>query len=73
MIFPVTLGQGKRLFGDGTPAGALKLVEHKVTPKGTIIATYEPNGAIPATGHFPEQSTSQREQERQQRMKTGSW
>ncbi|HEX4693292.1 dihydrofolate reductase family protein [Sphingomonas sp.] len=73
MTFPVTLGSGKRLFGDGTPAGALTMVEHKVTPKGTVIATYQPGGAIPASGSFPEQSDSAREQERQRRMQTGSW
>ena len=31
MTFPVTLGRGKRLFGDGTPAALLKMVDHKVT------------------------------------------
>lgn len=73
LTFPVTLGRGKRLFGDGTPAGALTLVEHKVTAKGTVIATYEPNGAIPAQGRFPDPGTSPREAERQQRMRDGSW
>lgn len=73
MTFPLTLGGGKRLFGDGTPATTLRMVDHKVTPKGTVIATYEPGGAIPASGSFPEPSTSAREQQRQQRMKDGSW
>ncbi len=73
MIFPVTIGKGKRLFGDGTPAGALKMVDHKVTAKGTVVATYEPGGGIPTHGAFPEPSTSDREAERQRRMKAGSW
>lgn len=73
MIFPVTIGKGKRLFGEGTPAGALKLVEHQITAKGTMIATYEPAGAIPADGEFPQPSTSAREAERQRRMQEGSW
>jgi dihydrofolate reductase len=73
MVFPVTLGKGKRLFGDGTPASALRMTDHKVRAKGTVIATYEPDGSIPADGSFPEPSTSAREQERQQRMKVGSW
>jgi len=73
MIFPVTLGKGKRLFGDGTPAQALRMTDHKVTDKGTVIATYEPAGAIPADGSFPEPSNSQREQERQARMRNGNW
>jgi dihydrofolate reductase len=73
MTFPVTLGKGKRLFGEGTPAGALRMVDHEVTSKGTVIATYEPDGAIPASGQFPEASTSAREAERQRKMKDGSW
>lgn len=73
MIFPVTLGKGKRLFGEGTMPGALRMTDHKVTAKGTVIATYEPGGAIPAEGSFPEPSTSAREAERQRRMQEGTW
>jgi dihydrofolate reductase len=73
MISPVTLGNGKRLFGDGTPSGVLRMVEHRVTAKGTVIATYEPAGAIPASGDFPVPATSEREHERQRRMADGSW
>ena len=43
----VTLGKGKRLFGDGTPTAMLKMVDHKVTAKGTVIATYERGGTLP--------------------------
>ena len=46
MTFPVTLGSGKRLFGDGTPARAMRMVEHQVTSGGNIIAAYEPAGDI---------------------------
>lgn len=73
MTVPVTLGGGKRLFGDGTPASTLRLIDHKVTAKGTVIATYEPGGTIPADGDFPEPSASVREQVRQHRMQDGSW
>ena len=74
MTFPVTLGAGKRLFGDGTLAGLLTLVEHKVTAKGTVIATYEPGGTLPpCPAEAPEPSTSAREAERQRRMKEGTW
>jgi dihydrofolate reductase len=74
MTFPVTLGKGKRLFCDGTPATMLKMVDHKVTAKGTVIATYEPGGALPAFPPFgPQPSTSAREAERQRRMAEGSW
>ena len=74
ITFPVTLGKGKRLFGDGTPAKMLKMVDHKVTAKGTVIATYEPGGALPDFPQFgPQPSTSAREAERQRRMAEGSW
>jgi len=74
MTFPVTLGKGKRLFGDGTPTTKLKMVDHKVTAKGTVIATYEPGGTLPAFPPFgPQPSTSSREAERQRRMTEGSW
>jgi dihydrofolate reductase len=72
MTFPVVLGGGKRLFGDGTPAKALKLTDHKVTGSGAVIATYVPGGAVEAGWAGP-QSTSKREVERQRRMAEGSW
>jgi dihydrofolate reductase len=74
MIFPVTLGKGKRLFGDGTPATMLRMVDHKVSAKGTVIATYVPGGTLPAFPSIgPQPSTSSREAERQRRMAEGSW
>jgi len=74
MTFPVTLGKGKRLFGDGAPTMRLTMVDHKVTAKGTVIATYEPGGTLPAFPPFgPQPSTSSREAERQRRMAEGSW
>ncbi|MDQ2735218.1 MAG: dihydrofolate reductase family protein, partial [Pseudomonadota bacterium] len=47
LTFPVVLGKGKRLFGTGTPAGAFRLVDHKVSPNGVVIASYEPAGVVP--------------------------
>jgi dihydrofolate reductase len=72
MTFPVVLGDGKRLFGEGTPAEALRLVEHKVTRSGAVIATYEPAGKV-EHGWAGPQSTSEREQARQRAMAEGSW
>ena len=46
MIFPVTLGTGKRLFQHGTIPAAFKLTEGQVTPNGIIIANYERNGDV---------------------------
>ena len=41
MIFPVTLGGGKRLFADGTIPAAFKVTESNVTSNGVIIVNYE--------------------------------
>jgi dihydrofolate reductase len=40
MMDPLVVGGGKRLFGDGNPIRALRLVESQVTGTGAIIATY---------------------------------
>ena len=46
-IFPVTVGgKGKRLFEEGIPADAFKLVESKISTTGVVIATYEPAGPL---------------------------
>ena len=72
MIFPVVLGGGKRLLGEGTPAESLRLVEHKLTRSGAVIATYEPAGEV-EHGWAGPQSASQRETARQAAMADGSW
>jgi dihydrofolate reductase len=46
-IFPLTLGGGKRLFGEGTIPAAFKVMESTVTSKGVIIVNYERAGAVP--------------------------
>lgn len=74
MIYPVTLGNGKRLFGDGTPPCALKIIDHKVTSVGTIIATYEPDGPLPTEAPAsPQPIDSKRERERQRKIEDGTW
>ncbi len=50
-IFPVTIGTGKRLFGNGTIPASFKLLESKVSTKGVIVATYIRDGQI-KTGSF---------------------
>lgn len=51
MIFPVLLGRGKRLFGDGTVTQALKLTEQRTFPNGVTLASYVPAGEL-KTGSF---------------------
>jgi dihydrofolate reductase len=50
-IFPLTLGNGKRLFSNGTIPANFKLLESKVTPQGVIVASYGRDGE-PTTGSF---------------------
>jgi dihydrofolate reductase len=50
-IFPVTIGHGKRLFGDGTMPAGFKLRESKSSTTGVIVATYGRDGEI-KTGSF---------------------
>jgi dihydrofolate reductase len=44
--FPVTLGSGKRLFGDGTLAVAFTVSDSLVTPDGVIFANYKRAGEV---------------------------
>lgn len=41
MIYPITLGSGKRLFADGTIPLAFKVTASTVTAKGVIVVNYE--------------------------------
>jgi dihydrofolate reductase len=45
-IFPVTLGQGKRLFSEGTIPAAFQLTESQTAPSGVIIAFYKRDGDV---------------------------
>lgn len=45
-IFPVTLGTGKRLFGEGTIPAAFTLTESFVAPNGVIFANYKRAGEV---------------------------
>ena len=49
MVYPITLGGGKRLFADGTIPAAFKVTESIVGSNGVIVVNYERAGAI-ATG-----------------------
>ena len=51
LIFPVVLGNGKRLFGDGAIPSALRLVDTKTTGRGVTVLTYRPAGK-PEYGSF---------------------
>jgi dihydrofolate reductase len=44
--FPVTIGNGKRLFAEGTQPRSLRLVDARVSTTGVIIATYDAVGRL---------------------------
>ena len=46
MIYPITLGAGKRLFAAGTLPAAFKVTESIVGSNGVIVVNYERAGAI---------------------------
>jgi dihydrofolate reductase len=45
-IYPVTLGNGKKLLGNGTIPAAFTLTESTVSPTGVIIANYKRAGKV---------------------------
>ncbi len=47
-IHPLVLGSGRRLFPEGSPFAALRLVDTRTTTTGVVIATYQP--AEPTAG-----------------------
>ena len=51
LIYPVTLGTGKRLFGTGTRPAAFTLTRSVASPSGVLVATYERAGEV-RTGSF---------------------
>lgn len=46
MTFPITLGAGKRLFGEGTMPAAFTLTDSLVTKNGVIFAYYQRAGEV---------------------------
>lgn len=46
IVFPLVLGTGKRLFGDGTIPANLEVVDSTVTPNGVVSVVYERAGAV---------------------------
>ncbi|HTY55864.1 MAG TPA: dihydrofolate reductase family protein [Candidatus Binataceae bacterium] len=46
-VFPVVLGEGKRLFENGVPPRGLTLIDTRSTPKGVLINVYRPASRLP--------------------------
>lgn len=52
-IYPIILGEGKRLFDNAVIPAAFTLAEHHITSKGVIIAYYKRTGEV-TTGNVGE-------------------
>lgn len=46
MIMPITLGEGKRLFQDGTIPASFKVTDSLISPNGNICITYKRDGDV---------------------------
>ena len=46
IIYPLTLGEGKKLFDDGTSPAAFKLMESSITPSGLVMVNYKRDGKV---------------------------
>lgn len=46
VTYPLTLGQGQKIFAEGTIALAFTLTESTVTPEGVIMANYQRAGEV---------------------------
>jgi dihydrofolate reductase len=65
--FPIVLGNGKKLLDKGAKPAAFKLVDHRVTTTGVVIACYHRAGDV-ATGDFAMDPPTAAEIARRERM-----
>lgn len=54
VVFPVVLGSGKRLFGDGTVPRSWRLVTQKTSSTGALMLSYERGGEVETGSVGPE-------------------
>ncbi len=67
LVFPVLLGKGKKLFGDGAQPMGLRVTASQVSSTGVVMATYEPAGDI-VPGDFGSGEPSAAELERRKNL-----
>ena len=71
IVYPVVLGTGKRLFGDGARPAAFELVTSVATPTGVIVNSYRRAGEV-ATGSFALDEPTYEEAARRARQSAAS-
>ena len=67
LFFPLLLGKGKRLFGEGIAPANLKMTASKISESGVMLATYVPDGEV-VTGSFAMAEPSEAELERRKSL-----
>jgi dihydrofolate reductase len=72
LTYPLVLGKGKRLFGEGTPAATLRLETGKMTGRGTTVASFVPEPGV-EMGQSPPVESNASEERRQRRIAEGTW
>lgn len=55
LIFPITLGKGKKLFEEGTQPQQWKLTDSMVSASGVIVASYVPDGEVRLGSFVPDE------------------
>ena len=65
--FPIVLGHGKKLFGEGVKPAAFRLLDSKVSTTGITIAHYQRAGAV-VTGDYAMDPPTAAEAARRERM-----
>jgi dihydrofolate reductase len=72
LTYPLVLGKGKRLFGEGTPPATLRLESGRMTAGGTAVATFVPELGV-KVGESPPVEANASEERRQRRIAEGTW
>jgi dihydrofolate reductase len=67
LYFPIVLGKGKRLFGNGAKPAGFRLESSRVSPNGVVIASYARAGAV-KTGSFALEQPTPEELERRKTL-----
>ncbi len=66
-IFPLTVGEGKRLFENGTIPARFNLISTIASSTGVVINTYAPGGEL-ETGSFAIENETEEEIERRRKL-----
>ena len=68
VVFPVLLGNGKRLFGEDAKPGEWALLDSRISTTGVLISRYRPSGPV-RTGSFAQTEPSEAELARREKLK----